>query len=575
VFKWLQPDPNRPHWSQLVGFNFRRLIFWLLLFSLIGLAGWLAYPRIIYRIEAKAFARAAAFLHSGDSRSAVLTLTQILERDPSHLEAARLMAEIAEKAGSPAALQWRRHVAGLEPNDRNVLAWANQAIRFGDLEDANRALAKVSVVGHELREFHQAAAAVALMERDSVRAAVYLAEVSKLEPTNNQSRLNLALSQLATGDPGLRNEAVKSLEGLRSNPATRLSALRGLLGDSERRNDTNQMLRLASEVIQQTNATAADKIQHLNAVFVSRSPGYAKELAALQRELVLPPDIYLLSSWLTARGMAREAEAWLKTLPPTLAVQNFVALALAECLLAQKRWADLRMAARGTWWRLEHRRLALAARAARESGEGISAQRQWNLAVAETANDDQRLAELARLALAWRWEVEAETLLWRLSQGGRFRTWALQSLYSYYSSQKDTRRLLRVCRAALQASPTDPVAKNNFASLSLLLNESVADARKFAAEVYELQPENPGFASTHAFSLLGQSKAAEARAVMGRVPEKWLAAPSMAACYGLVLAAAGENELAFSHLDRAKKSGRLLREEEVLVNAALAKLKER
>ena len=54
-------------------------------------------------------------LKKGDDATAGLALRAVLELKPSSVLAARLLAELAEKSGDHAALDWRRKVVELEP----------------------------------------------------------------------------------------------------------------------------------------------------------------------------------------------------------------------------------------------------------------------------------------------------------------------------------------------------------------------------------------------------------------------------------------------------------------------------
>jgi len=115
--------------------------------------------------------------------------------------------------------------------------------------------------------------------------------------------------------------------------------------------------------------------------------------------------------------------------------------------------------------------------------------------------------------------------------------------------------------------PTDRRIQNNLAQLRLLLSADMDRARKVAAEVYLKEPSNPDYVSTYAFALYTKGDASGALKVMNGLSESQLRNPSMAAYYGIVLAAVGENDKAREYLKLAA-SAKLLPEERALVTKA-------
>jgi predicted Zn-dependent protease len=569
---WLQSDPEQPHWLQLLGLNPRKTAFVGILLLLLAITIALVWPPLGAYLDDRAMEQAMVYRALGDTRSAVLATTRILEQNSNNLKAARFMAEMAEQAGSPAALHWRRHIGNLERTDPNLLAWATQAIRFGDLRVAQIALSRVSTNGQASLWFHQTAAMLALQERKPQEAYKYFAVVARLAPSNRINQLNLATVQLVAGDAQATMAARKSLEGMRAEETLRLPALRALAGDSERRRDTNHAVQFAGELAREPKATLADKLQFLAALRLAGSADVATQLARMQRDVILAEDVHLVAGWMTAQGMARQAQAWMERLPDHLRSATSAQLALAESLAILRQWEKLRALTRtGNWRNQEHMRLVLLAYAMRGLGDHPGAQRQWNQAVLAAGSDSKNLLALGRMAGNWRWDAEAEQVWWVLGRRpGPEQAGALRSLYNLYSLRGDTKQLLRACHALLKLNSDDLVSKNNVAMLS---GENLAEARRWAEEGYRAQPANPGYASTYAFALMGQQRAKEARAVLGKIDAEWFKAPSMAACYGLVLAAAGEPQRAREYLERAARSNQLLPEEMMLVNTARSSLK--
>ena len=108
---------------------------------------------------------------------------------------------------------------------------------------------------------------------------------------------------------------------------------------------------------------------------------------------------------------------------------------------------------------------------------------------------------LAQLASNWGWLPETEQVLWHAA--GKFpkQPWPLTALQNLYVVRRDTAGLRRVSQAALQRDPKDKLARNNFATLSLLCGKDLPTAHKYAAELYATEPGDRIFASTYAFSL--------------------------------------------------------------------------
>jgi Flp pilus assembly protein TadD len=120
--------------------------------------------------------------------------------------------------------------------------------------------------------------------------------------------------------------------------------------------------------------------------------------------------------------------------------------------------------------------------------------------------------------------------------------------------------------------PEDARIQNNLAQISLLLNVDVRRARKLAAELYRKEGSNPGYASTYAFALYTNGDSKGALKIMNGLNENQLHEPSLAAYYGVFLAAAGDTARAQEYL-RLGTSAKLLPEENALIAKAQSSLK--
>ena len=116
--------------------------------------------------------------------------------------------------------------------------------------------------------------------------------------------------------------------------------------------------------------------------------------------------------------------------------------------------------------------------------------------------------------------------------------------------------------------------QNNFAQLSLLLNLNADRGQKLAREIYEKEPKNPAYASTYAFALHVQGDTKKALKVLETLTPGELHKPEVAAYYGIMLAAAGDQTRAGEYLDLGEKAT-LLPEEKTLIEKARRSLAQR
>jgi predicted Zn-dependent protease len=176
---------------------------------------------------------------------------------------------------------------------------------------------------------------------------------------------------------------------------------------------------------------------------------------------------------------------------------------------------------------------------------------------------------LLRLAYQWNWTTETEDLLTAIVNRYPEEKWAAQSLIQILFAGGRTRPLLMLFSQLAKRSPTDLAVKNNLAMTALLLDAQELKPHELARETYEKAPTNATFASTYAFSLLLQSKSAEALKIMTNIPLQELDKPTIAGYYGLVLKTTGNPAKAKAYLGRSEKA-QLLPEERKLFDKAKA-----
>ena len=267
-------------------------------------------------------------------------------------------------------------------------------------------------------------------------------------------------------------------------------------------------------------------------------------------------DVYMRS------GHYARSQTYKTPLPMTLAGSYF----------ALGRWQELEASLKAQQWKeRDYVRQALLAYAARKQNAADASATHWRDAVRLAASRPELLGSLAQMASGWNWTNETEAVLWRAVKEFPKERWPVDSLQNGYVRTRNTRKLYDLNAAVLQHQPTNAFAQNNWAALSFLLDTNLAKAHQVARQAYERNTNNPAMISTYAFSLHQQNRTAEGLKLLETLRPAVLDDPSIASCYGLLLAGSGQKEKARRYLDKAE-TGLLLPEELKLVTEAKKKL---
>jgi predicted Zn-dependent protease len=183
------------------------------------------------------------------------------------------------------------------------------------------------------------------------------------------------------------------------------------------------------------------------------------------------------------------------------------------------------------------------------------------------AADTKEAMVLAETVEKWGWRDEAVDLLWLVAKDPVRGEDALGALYRYFVKNGDTENLYRVMLHQLELRPNDLNVQNNFAQLSLLLNLNADRGQKIAREVYEKDPKNEAYVSTYAFALHTQGDTKKALRALENLSSEQLHKPEIAAYYGIMLAAAGDQGRAREFLDLGEKASLLPQEKALLEKA--------
>ncbi|MEY2563846.1 MAG: hypothetical protein QOH88_2039 [Verrucomicrobiota bacterium] len=518
----------------------------------------------------------AAYLSGGDVKAAALTARRAYQMNPDNADAARMIAQIADKAGERAAVDWWRKVVDLQPhNSEDALAFIRAALRFNELALADKALASLGEPVRQTAGYHAAAGRIAEVKKNLAEAESHYSKAAELEPGNGAYQFQFAVVRLESADTAKREAAREALERLRNDPKQRTAATRALIVDGvSHRADTKHMQMLAGELQNYPEATLNDRLLYLEILRQLHDPEFDATLKKLEQETASnPADLAILLNWMSGNETAAAGVEFSQTLPPETLGKWPVPRGLAALYSGLKDWPGLERLTRNTDWQsYDFLRRAYLTRALREQDKKVESEKEWLAVQKEASANPQSVLLLARTAAAWGWESETEDLLWILSKSDETKLEALQTLYQHYSKKGDTSGLYRTLTRLVEAVPNDPPLQNNLAQVSLLLGVDLERSRKVAAELVNQEPTKAPYISTYAFSLYARGDFKGALQAMEKLTPEQLREPSLAVYYGIFLAAAGQKEKALDHLRKASEAN-LLPEEKALVAKAESALK--
>jgi tetratricopeptide (TPR) repeat protein len=545
----------------------------LVLFIALAVAG----VHFFHRWQERHLVRvSAAYLSGGDMKAAALTARRALQMNPANADAARLIAQIADRAGDRAAVDWWRKVVDLRPhNTEDALGLVRSALRVNDLATAEKTLASLDEAAKQTAGYHAASGRLAEVKKNPVEAESHWAKASEIAPDNTAYQFQLALIRLGSNDPAKREAAQQTLDRLRTDPKQRTSATRTLILDGVAHHaDVKRMQLLASELQSYPEATLTDRLLYLEILRQLHDPGFDEYLKKLEQEAASnPADLASLLSWMSGNETAAAGIEFSQSLPAESLGKWPVPPALAALYSSLKDWPGLERMTRTTDWQpYDFLRRAFLSRALRGQDKKFPSEQEWITAQKEASAQPQSLLMLARTTAAWGWENETVDLLWILAKSDESKLEALQTLYQHYVKQGDTSGLYRTLIRLVEAVPNDLILQNNLAQVSLLLGVDLERARKVAADLTSKEPSNGSYISTYAFSLYARGDVKGALQAMDKLTPDQLRDPSLAVYYGVVLAAAGQKEKAREYLRRASEAN-LLPEEKALVAKAESTLK--
>jgi len=557
--------------------NRRKILLVLVVGILVLGGGYAGFREYLSLRQAHLIKQAQHYLAKPDVRRALLCLQRVLRSNPRNVEACRLMARVSEASHSPGALLWWSRVVELNPrslDDR--LALAQSAMIARDYATATNALGGVDASGRNTVAYHNVAGAVAAAANQTAQAEAQFLEAARLDPQNQNVQLNLAVVRLHGTNTPDQAEARTTLQRISLNPTNsflRCDALRELAFDALRHRQGDLALQLSKQLLQETNSTFRDRLLRLDVLQEAQPAGFRPALAAFQHEAGSDPGkIAELATWQMANTSPQDALTWLRNLPPNAQTNQAVAVLAAECYTTIRDWRGLQsFIEKQNWAELEFARHAFLSRSLRGQSLPDSAKAEWERALQAANGQNGSLVMLLRLAAQWKWQSEAEDILWTIVKRYPDEKWAIQGLSQTLYASGRTRSLMQLFNEESQRAPADLSVKNNLAMTALLLDERSLKPYDLARQVYQAAPTNATYVSTYAFSLYLQGKNAEALKVMRTLTVGQLQDPSIAGYYGLILKATGDRARAKAYLDWTARA-RLLPEEKKLFDQAKAGL---
>jgi tetratricopeptide (TPR) repeat protein len=534
----------------------------------------LAY-RLYKRSEPDLLVRGAhELLAKKDYAGAILDARRALQINPASADACRIIASILESIGNTDAIDWRRRVLRLAPDSLDdKLALAATGLRLNQPSVAREGLELIGDREKRSVAYESTAGAVAVANEDFATASRHYEEALRIDPNAESNRLNYANALLRSPTPGERESGLQILERLRTSAKFGPLSLRTLTTDLAAHNQLLDALKFSSELQSNPQVEFSDKLNHLDLLQATGSAEFRTFLHGLEQEASMEPaNVGMLMAWMARHQFAGEAITWGKQLPSKTISNPQAGANLANCYIAIGDWEGLKGIVAGlNWGDAEYLRRAYFGRAMKELGDADGFRKEWRFSESAAADQSDGLRALVRLVDSWGWKDLTKELLVRAAQANREQEWALSLLYQIYAQEGNTRQMCWAAAKTRVVDPTNELAENNFAMLSLLLKNDVDHATDLARALYSKQPTNPTFTSTYAYALHLAGRTQDALRIMSVLRPDQLRDPSIAAYYGIFLAASGAHAEAAGFLELAKKAT-LLPEEQQLVASAVREL---
>ncbi len=521
--------------------------------------------------KTRLLAEATDRLKNHELDAAEILSRKVLSIDPNSVVAARLLAETMEQQNRAETVAWRAQIARLDPGLENELNLASAALRFGQLDIAREALGRIETQDRDKAAYHVVAGWLSRAQGNIADEERHFAAAVAKEPGNDVYQFNLAVLQILSSDPEKNAAARSQLERLSKVAQFRTEALRALLDNALRQNQTEVANELAQALQMSPQVTFADYLlcldlyRKLNPKKFDALLDKVKPVAARNSR-----DLAQLLAWMNKNDLASPALKWSEKLPDDLTNQPPAVSEVAAVLARTRNWSRLKRWTRsGSWGADEYLRLAYQAYAARRSRRTAAEATAefgalWNSAEeAAAANPEHDLA-LARLASSWDLSPEAEQLWLKVAKSPASRREALDALYALYRETNDLPNLRLTAQRLHESSPDEVGLAATAARFALLLDRNTEAGRTLARQAYEKAPNDTAAAVTHAFALYGTGRTADGIAVLKRLPPDQLNDPHAAVYAALLYDDDNQPERANQYIALAR-AGAIYPEEKLLL----------
>jgi predicted Zn-dependent protease len=417
-------------------------------------------------------------------------------------------------------------------------------------------------------EFYVVSAELSLRMNRMADAQAELEAASRLQPTNQQFQINLAVIRLGSTNPAVSSGGRAVLKGFLTDTNFAPQALRSLVADSLVQKDLTGAFDYSTQLLASAQCAVGDRLQHLNILQQLHSAELPAQLKiAQQQSATNSAEAATTASWMIANGLSGGAADWLNGLNTAIRSQSPVRLALVNCYFADTNWlALMNFTSKGDWDEMDFLRAAYLSHAWAQLGDAGAADSQWNDAVAKAGVRFGALTTLLGLANRWGLQREREDLLWQITKLFPAERGAWQELERDLFVAGDTRKLNQLYALLLSFFPQNADIKNNLAVTSLLLKTNMNQAYIWANEVHEQKPDDPGVTSTYAYALHLQGRTQDGLEAMEKLKKDALEQPSIALYFGVLLSAAGEPDKAAHFLALARSGDTMLPEEKQLLS---------
>jgi hypothetical protein len=516
----------------------------------------------------------------GDFRQAMLAARSALDANPMDPKATRIMAVALEGGGAAAmAAQWRSRLDSITPgNLENILAWASDSLKGGDVAAAERILAMLKPAPVNDATYHATAAEVAAAKHDSAGTELHWAEAARLDPGDGRYRLRLAILRLGSRSAATHDAAVETLREFSVGTPEKLQALRALLADAANFRDWRRAYEFTNALVAEPGSTFQDKLTRLatlRAMKAAEATGYLTELR--NGTLSNPGELYLLLMWMNQHDLALLVADWARTLPQDVTGLPPVCVAVADAYVRSSDWQRLReFLDERTWAEWDYMRRAFLARALERLDEGEQAAQEWKdgiSAARSRADARERLERMVRLAIGWGWEQRAQEVMWSMAGSPNCPRWMLDALWLIEIENKDAVKLQKLAGILAQADAKSVEFRNNYAFFSLLVRSDDGNPHREAERLFNENPGNAAIAVTRGLSLCLQGKPTDAAGITGSLPPAELAKPQVALYHAIFLTAAGDTAKAAGFIPVAQGWKMFAEEKSLLDRVKLAAAK--